>query len=99
MDVFCECIIGESSIYSIDYVEEGPSEQTISESNVEERNVEERALPDVAYWVSCYGHEYPGQCSFYGFLSSMFCTSLNLVEERKQGLAFGFRLVCSRHDL
>ena len=92
-----ECIIGESS--TMDDVEEGPSKQTISESKVEEI-----PLPDVAEgFIAPTGYRVMDM-SILGSVLSMvscpqcFCTSLNIVEKRKQGLAFELKLVCSRFD-
>ena len=91
-----ECIIGESS--TMDDVE-GPSKQTISKSKVEEI-----PLPDVAEeFIAPTGYRVMDMSTLDSVLSMVscpqcFCTSLNLVENRKQGLAFKLKLVCSRFD-
>ena len=70
-------------------VYEGPSKQTISESKVEEI-----PLPDV---IAPSGYRVM-DTSIMGSVFSVvscpqcFCTSLNLIENRKQGLAFLFNV-------
>ena len=92
-----ECINGESS--TMDAVEEGPSNQTISESKVEEI-----PLPDVAEeFIAPTGYRFMDMSILDSVLSMVschqcLCTSLNLVEKRKQGLAFELKLICSRFD-
>ena len=91
------CIIGGSS--TMDDVVEGPSKQTISESKVEEI-----PQPDVAEgFIAPTGYRVMDMSILDSVLSMVschqcFCTSLNLVEKRKQVLAFELKLVCSRQD-
>ena len=94
-----EDMMGKVSGTSVDEVVIEPSKQTISEVKIKEipipDNTEEFTAPT--------GYRFM-DTSILGTVFSMvscpqcYCTSLNLVQNRKQGLSFGMKLVCGSID-
>ena len=98
-DMVVDSIVDPRIIGEMDGIAAGPLNQTISESKVEDI-----PLPNVAEdFIAPTGYRFMDMSildSVFGMVScpQCFCTSLNLVENRKQGLAFELKLVCSGSD-
>ena len=98
-DMVVDSIVDPRIIGEMDGIAAGPLNQTISESKVEDI-----PLPNVTEdFIAPTGYRFMDMSildSVFGMVScpQCFCTSLNLVENRKQGLAFELKLVCSGSD-
>ena len=92
-------MVGKGSGTSVDEVVIEPSKQTISEASIKEipvpDNTEEFTAPtgyrfmDMSILDTVFSMVCCPQC---------YCTSLNLVQNRKQGLSFEIKLVCGSID-